>query len=358
MRKMLRRGVPLAVLVLLTATACSFGSDDKAKEMDAPQVSYIENQDELEKELDEEQTGDPANVEETEEEQTEENDKEVAELIEREIYLFDQNGYVVPQTIQVPKQEGVLKQSLEYLVIGGPVSEQLPNGFQAVLPAGTEMTVNLKDGVATADFSEEFRDYHPNMERQVLEAITWTLTQFDSIEKVKIQINGYDQEVMPHNKTPIGEGVSREDGINLETAGLADIINTSSVTLYFLGSNGTDNYYVPVTRMVSSKSDNSHQLAVEQLLTGPTFKQGGSLLSDIRKGVSLLEEPIVKDGVLTLNFSEQILSEKESSAVSTEVLNMLALTLLQVEGEEEVLNEEGEAIETVSRPSNVNAGKY
>ena len=45
------------------------------------------------------------------------------------------------------KQVGVLQQSLEFLVEGGPVTDQLPSGFKAVLPAGTEMNVNLKDGV-------------------------------------------------------------------------------------------------------------------------------------------------------------------------------------------------------------------
>ena len=52
---------------------------------------------------------------------------------------------VVPQTFELPKTESAAKQALEYIVKDGPVSEILPNGFQAVLPAGTEIIgVNFK----------------------------------------------------------------------------------------------------------------------------------------------------------------------------------------------------------------------
>ncbi|WP_053070511.1 GerMN domain-containing protein [Alkalihalobacillus pseudalcaliphilus] len=363
MRKILRRGVPVLLFVALTATACSTGSDETSKQMDAPPVQYVDDEGELE--LDEDGKESSEDGEAADEEGT---DEAVAELIEREVYLFDQNGLVVPQKIMVPKQVGVLQQSLEFLVEGGPVTDQLPSGFKAVLPAGTEMNVNLKDGVATANFTEEFNEYNPEMERGIVEAITWTLTQFDTVEKVKIQINGFDQEVMPKNQTPIGEGMSRSDGINLETGGLVNLVGTESVTLYFLGTNGESNYYVPVTRNVKSGLDNPYQVALEQLLMGPLPGKSGSLVSDIRHGVSVLDEPLFEDGLLTVNLSEEILSELESTAISYEALNMIALTLteqegvkeiaIHVDGEKELISEEGEAIETVSRPTDINTGKY
>ena len=108
-----------------------------------------------------------------------------------ELYLIDKNGLVVPQTLELPKTESVAKQALEYLVKNGPVTEMLPNGFQAVLPADTKISVNVKDKVATVDFSNEFKNYQAEDELKILQSITWTLTQFDSIEKVKLQMNGH-----------------------------------------------------------------------------------------------------------------------------------------------------------------------
>ena len=152
-----------------------------------------------------------------------------------ELYLFDKNGYVVPQTLSLPKTDSVAKQALEYLVQNGPVTDILPNGFKAVLPADTKVTVNVKDKVATVDFSNEFKNYKPEDEIGILQSVTWTLTQFDSIDKVKLQMNGYQLEEMPVNGTPMGDELTRNDGINLDVSDSGDITNTKPVTVYYVG---------------------------------------------------------------------------------------------------------------------------
>lgn len=35
----------------------------------------------------------------------------------------------------------------------------MPNGFRAVLPADTSVSVDIKDGTAVVDFSNEFKNY-------------------------------------------------------------------------------------------------------------------------------------------------------------------------------------------------------
>ncbi|NEU29822.1 sporulation protein [bacterium LRH843] len=357
MRKVLRIGIPVLVLSMLTMTACSFGSNEALKEMDTPPVNYVDQGESLG--LEEEKPGEEAPEEKAEK------DKATVETMKRELYLIDSNGLVVPQTFDLPKTEGTLRQSLEYLVDGGPITELLPNGFQAVLPAGTVVDVNLKDGIAIADFSNEFKDYNPDQEKQILQAITWTLTQFDNVEKVQLRINGYDQETMPLNKTPIGKGVSRADGINLESDGVADVVSSKGVTLYFLAQNGDNTYYVPVTRRVSLKEE-PYTVAVNELLKGPSYHS--PLLTDFRQGVALKEVPQYENGVLTLNFNESILSQLQSTAVSEEVVNMIALTLteqegvekvaIEVNGEANVLTETGQLAEPVSRPNFVNTGEF
>lgn len=349
--------VLLMFTLLIIMSACSFGSNEVMQEMDTPPVNYVDENESLDLE--------EAGVEEPVEEESAESEVPT-ETVQRELYLIDANGMVVPQTLTLPKTDGVLKQSLEYLVDGGPITELLPNGFKAVIPAGTAVDVNLtEDGVAVADFSNEFKEYDPAEELQILQAITWTLTQFDNVEKVQIRINGYEQEMMPVNGTPIGEGVSRSDGINIEADSVTDIVNSKGVTLYFLAQNGDNSYYVPVTRRVSMESD-SLTAAVTELLRGPS--PHSQLLSDFRQGVALQDEPSYENGVVTLNFNEDILSELQATAVSTEVLNMLALTLteqegietvaIEVNGEANVLAETGEAVQPVSRPELVNTGSY
>ncbi|MED4164572.1 GerMN domain-containing protein [Halalkalibacterium halodurans] len=365
MRKILRKGAPFVIIAasLAVFAACSSGANEALNEMDTPPVNYVEEGESLE--LEEE--GVPEDEDEREE-KGEEGDEEsaVEETVNRELYLLDENGMVVPQTLPLPKSDGVLKQSLEYLVEGGPVTNLLPNGFQAVLPPDTEISVNLEDGVAVVDFSKEFTEYDGEKEQQILQSITWTLTQFENVEKVKLQVNGHELEKMPVNGTPIGDGYSRANGINLESGDVVDVVNSEAVTLYFLAQSGDQTYYVPVTRRVNVK-DNSFATAVEELLNGPMVTS--PLVTDFRNGVELLDEPKYENGVVTLNFNEALLSQMQATAVSDEIINMLALTLteqdgvekvaIQVNGETNILNEQGEFVaEPVSRPSQVNTGKF
>lgn len=146
----------------------------------------------------------------------------------------------------------------------------LPNGFRAVLPADTQvLSVNLKqDGTLVIDFSKEFANYRPEDEKRILQAITWTVTQFDNVKRVKIRMNGHDQNVMPVNGTPISEELSRDDGINIETNGVVDITNTHPVIVYFLAQDGKQTYYVPVTRRVPNSEQDELAAVVKELIKG------------------------------------------------------------------------------------------
>ncbi|WP_054635084.1 GerMN domain-containing protein [Thalassobacillus sp. C254] len=364
MKRAIIKGVSGAAVLGLLLSGCGFGNNEAGQEMDSPQIDYIDEGTDLEMEAGNEVDG----TSEEEGAESEEGSAEISEeTVDREIYLLDEDGMVVPQTLSLPKEEGALRQALEYLVIDGPVTQMIPNGFQAVLPPGTEIDVHLtEDGTAVADFSPEFEEYPADKELSILQSITWTLTQFENVEEVQIRINGYDQEVMPVNETPIGDGLSRSNGINLETGNASDLTQSESVSVYFLSQKGEEVYYVPVTRRVDREKDQMESV-VEELLEGPEHES--SLLSDFRNGVELTEEPTVEAGVVSLTFNDQILSELEGTAISNHVLNTLALSFTElegieevavsVEGTDEVLTTSGEVLaEPVSRPAQVNTGEF
>ncbi|MTH52929.1 sporulation protein [Bacillus mangrovi] len=296
--------------------------------------------------------------------------EESSESVARDIYLIDKNGMVVSQTLPLPKSEGAAKQVLEYLVDGGPVSNLLPDGFRAVLPADTQVLgVSIKDGTAVADFSKEFANYKREDELKILQSITYTLTQFDAVKKVKIWVNGHPLDEMPVNGTPISEDLSRADGINLDTSDVADITNTRPVTVYFLGENKEGTYYVPVTRRVDNKEKDPVAAAVGELLKGPSSQSG--LLDEFQGSVRLNSDPKVENGKVTLDFNKSIYSsyDDEKKTISESVLNSIVLTLteqqgietvaLTVDGKAELQNEKGEKLsKPVARPANVNTGSF
>ncbi|MBT2681873.1 GerMN domain-containing protein [Bacillus sp. ISL-35] len=342
----------LATTVFLSGCGL-FGGEEK-KKIDPPQdVTLMENGEALDENVTTE---------------TKENSKEAVETsIQTELYLIDKNGYVVSQTMELPKTESVAKQALEYLVANGPVEQMLPNGFRAVLPADTQMTVNIKDGTATVDFSKEFATYKKEDEKRILQAVTWTLTQFDSVDEVKLQMNGTPLEAMPVNGTPIGGELSRADGINVDNSDVVDITNTKAVTVYYIGGEEGAYYYVPVTKRVSNDQKDNITAVVNELVEGPAY--ASNLLSDFESGVKLLDEPKIEDGKVTLNFNESIFGSLEEKMISEHLLNSLVLSLteqegvksvaLTVNGKADVVSEKGEKLaEPVTRPEKVNTGSF
>ncbi|CAM3909066.1 MULTISPECIES: GerMN domain-containing protein [Geobacillus] len=347
---------PVLASLLLLGGCGLFGQDEAVKEIDPPQnTSYVKDGQALE--------------EATKGKEGAKEEEKATETVKRELYLIDKNGYVVPQTVELPKTQAVAKQVLEYLVEDGPVSNMLPNGFRAVIPAGTTVlgTKLEKDGTLIADFSPEFKQYKPEDEKRILQAIAWTLTQFDNIKRVKIRINGYDQEVMPVNKTPIQDGVSRADGINMEAGGVPDITNTHPVTVYFVAQQGETTYYVPVTRRVSNQEKDDIAAAVHELIQGP--EHGSVLVGVFQPDAKLLDKPKYEDGQVTLNFNEGIFGSNKKNVISDVVLNSLVLSLTEqsgvesvtitVNGKADLVTEDGKPLtKPVARPQNVNTGSF
>ncbi|MFB5662915.1 GerMN domain-containing protein [Alteribacillus sp. HJP-4] len=350
-------GAAAFLLVPLILHGCGFGgSDEAAEESEASLTEFTEEElmEEFDHEADESGEAKPS------EEKDDSKDKakeEQEETVKRELYLLDENGKVVPQTFDLPKTDSVLKQSLEYLVTDGPVSPFLPNGFQAVLPPETAVDVHLEEnGTAIADFSTEFESYNPENELAILQAVTWTLTQFENVDEVKFRINGYDQEMMPAEKTPIGEGFSRENGINLEAGSVSDMTSSESVTVYFLSQQGDNPYFVPVTRRVESQGEEDMlKTAIEELTKGPSSES--ELFNAVRDGTELAADPVIKKNVVSLTFNESLLSEEGGKGTAAEALEAIALTATEIEGIGQVdLNVEGagdenaEAAEVIAEP--------
>lgn len=285
------------------------------------------------------------------------------------LYLIDENGYVVPQTLALPLPETleVAKQALQYLVEGGPVSHLIPDGFRAVLPEGTEIDLDIQEGTAIVDFSNEFSTYNPKDEMRILQAVTWTLTEFENVERVHFRINGHQLDAMPANGTPIGDGATRNDGINIDTAGVMDITNTRPVTVYFIYQEGDNKYYVPVTKRVSNEVDNDIEAVVQALVQGPSIRS--ELLPGLNHSVALLEPPTIEDTQVTLNFNEAISESFTTMMITEDTLNSLVLSVTEqpgiesvsilVNGEAEAVTQDGESLaEPVTRPEKLNTGSF
>lgn len=277
----------------------------------------------------------PQEITETEEEESV--DKEAPEedltiivdqTVDRQLFLIDASGMVVPQTLELPKTESkaVATQVLNYLIKDGPVTDILPNGFQAVIPAGTEINgLNLlEDGTLIVDVSEEFKMYEAEEELKIIQAMTFTLTQFENVERIKLRINGIAQSTMPVNGTPISEGYSKSNGINVFLDEQPDLKHSKVVTIFYPKLHNENQYYVPVTQYINNQDDELYDLMVQALLNGPTIDiQSTHVFND---ETSLVIQPKLVDGVLQLVFNEHILKDKTEAIIADEVVETIVRT--------------------------------
>ncbi len=294
-----------AALALVT-TGCSLGG---SRSIDPPQVGY------------EVKTGKEAKAA----------SAEAGKHLAATGYFLDAGGYTAPLQIRVPAGDGIAKQVLSHMVDGGPGSAQLPQGFRALLPKGTivkGIDIKTDEKLAIIDFSKEFANYNMTDERKILEAITWSMTTFPTVEKVQLRVEGVALKEMPLDGTPLDMPLSRKTlGINLEASKGVNFGRASAVTLYFAGkTKDNKSYYVPVTRLIH-QTDDLVKATMAELIKGPS---GKSLASVILPTAEVLNSAATGD-IITVDFSDKLLGPDQKAP--SESLQAVVLSLTETVGQ-------------------------
>lgn len=347
------------ILLMAVTTGCVFGAKETgAGHIDPPLIDYLEGD-----------TGTEIVFDFNMDDEDVVADVEESRTVERKLYLFDHQGYVVPVTVELPVTQSAARQAIEHLIADGPVTPLLPDGMRAVLPSGTEFTIDITgDGTAVVDFSKEFAEYQAQDEKGILEAITWTLTEFETVKDVAIWINGYPQDVMPVNGTPISNALSRKDGINVELGAHTTVGNSTPVTLYFMAQSpsASFDYYVPITRLVPRTND-LMAATIHEMFAGPSY--GSGLYAGLNSEIDILHIEVA-NRVLSLDVGEQILKmTTEELMVSDEDLTALVLAVTEtglvdtvnitINGETEYFTFNGHHLaQPVTRPGKINLAGF
>lgn len=107
----------------------------------------------------------------------------------------EDDAYLIREVHQLPDTNEPARAALEELINTNPV---VP-GAARVLPLATEIKgINVKDGLATVDFSKEVLDANVGASGEALgiQSIVNTLTEFPEIEKVSFTVEGKTDEAM------------------------------------------------------------------------------------------------------------------------------------------------------------------
>ena len=242
------------------------------------------------------------------------------------IYLLDAHQYVTRVDVMGCDCDAVetAKDSIQGLIIDGKKEHIIPNGFRALIPSGTEVrNVELKDKVLTINFSRELLDINEKYEEKMIEAIVYTLTSIDGIDKVIIQVEGEVLDKLPKSGKSIPTVLDRSYGIN-KVYDLATTRDIDSYTVYYVSHYNDYEYYVPVTKYVNKNKNDKIKVIIDELSTSPIYED--NLMSYVNANVSLIDYSIDQD-TLKLNFNDSIFSDSTSENILEEVVYTISLSV-------------------------------
>ena len=242
------------------------------------------------------------------------------------IYLLDSYDNVSRTVLSVNMQDEITKSKdlIDGLTIGGKKQDKLPNGFKGLLPSETKLLdISLTDGILKLNFSKEFNNVKEEYEEKLVEALTYTLTSIDWVDKIEIYVEGSKLEYLPNSKKKLPDKLDKNYGINkqYEMTTLNDI---DSYTVYYVMNYNDATYYTPVTKYVNNNNQDKVKVIIDELATSLSYES--NLMSYLNSNVKLLDYEIIDDTV-KLEFNDLILSDITNNLILEEVIYTIGLSL-------------------------------
>lgn len=245
--------------------------------------------------------------------------------VTHEIFMVNKDNYVAMTNVLLKEDdlESKIKGLLEYLIIGGKKESSIPNGFRSIIPSGTEIkSVELKENLLKINFSKEFLEIDEGLEEKMLESIVYSLTSIDEVKGILIYVEDELLTVLPKSKINLPSILTRDLGIN-KVYDLVDTKDITKTTIYYIGKNVNDYYYVPVTKIDNKKKDKV-KVIIDELSSGPTYED--NLMSFMNLNTELLNYEI-KDDNMYLTFNNYILDNFEEKYILEEVIHSISLSI-------------------------------
>lgn len=243
------------------------------------------------------------------------------------VYLLDSNDYVARTVIDGGNKhiEESARNIIEAIIIDGKNSNDIPNGFRAIIPAGTEvLNIGLTDKTLTVNFSRELLDINEKYEDKMIETIIYSLTSIDGVNNIVIEVEGEVLDKLPNSKKSLPKILDRSYGIN-KTYDINDVHNIDSYTVYYVSVYNNNEYYVPVTKYINKNNKDKIKVIIDELSSSPIYEE--NLMSYLNANTSLInyEE---KGDILQLNFNDAILDSRASNKILEEVIYTISLSLI------------------------------
>ena len=242
------------------------------------------------------------------------------------IYLLDSYNMLGRTEVVVSSNreaENRAKEMLNILISGGSNEDSIPNGFRAVLPSETKiLSLKYEDGLIKVNFSKELMDVAKENEEKVIEAIVYTLTSIEGVDKIILYVDGDILNVLPQTKKNLPSTLDRSFGINKEY----DITSSKDITMttvYYINKYNDNFYYVPVSYFNNDDRDKI-KIIVDSLSSSNIYNN--NLMSFLNYNTKLLSATQNLD-TLSLDFNSYIFSDYDEKKILEEVIYTISLSV-------------------------------
>lgn len=242
------------------------------------------------------------------------------------IYLLDANEMVARTKVVVDVEASIEKKArdlLNILIQNGEGESKVPNGFRAIIPSDTQvLSIHYEEGLIKVDFSKDILEMKKEYEEKVIEAIVYTLTSIEEVEKVIIYVEGDILTKLPHSGLNLPSTLDRSYGINKEYD-LQTYHNVNQVTVYYVSKYNDTTYYVPVTKYVNDDREKI-KIIVDELASSNLYTT--NLMSYLNSNTKLLATEQEVDS-LFLTFNSYIFSDMDDRNILEEVIYTISLSV-------------------------------
>lgn len=248
-----------------------------------------------------------------------------SDLQKSAIYLLDKQEYVSRVNMSLTNKETLehIKEIIQVLTLKSKESEYIPTDFYGVIPAGTKInSITLENKLLKIDFSKELLNTTQNMERKMIEAIIYSLTELEEVDNILLFVDGNQLLELPFSKEKLPPLLNKDFGVN-KVYDFDTIKNTTKATIYY-GSKSNDYfYYVPVT-YISNTEQEKVEIIIEKLKNSPLYES--KLISYLHANAEVTNYEILKNEI-KLSFNSYLLDDLTNSTVLEEVQYMIYLSL-------------------------------
>ena len=192
-----------------------------------------------------------------------------------------------------------------------------------MLPSDTKiLSLKYEEGLIKVDFSKELLNTTKEQEEKIVEAIVYTLTSINGVDKIIIYVEGDILTKLPQTGINLPSTLDRSFGINKEYD-ISSIKNINQVTVYYVNKNNDDYYYVPVTKYLNDDRDKI-KIVIDELSGNPIYNT--NLMSFLNSNAKLISSE-KEDDIMYLNFNENIFSDAEEKNILEEVIYTISLSV-------------------------------